>query len=237
MIEAAVTIAAVIALAASATWLLTRRSGRVDAGPDPAFERLVEALIEEGFLDRAPASERDRLRQEIIARGDFVFEAGVDRLWPADAEEIAEGGAAELVEALAPMLEGLGWRVGDVRDDFDQAVEDGVYPVTIEGRTILLYNREEVDRPLGDPRLDVWTLASARLLTALNEGLAGRGSDERLYGLYSGNDLHVVLLTPRMREVMAESGLFGVRELPWDPRGELERSGEPPSAEPADAAG
>ena len=58
-------------------------------------------------------------------------------------------------------------------------------------------------------------MALTRLLEIVNEQLEAAGSDERLYGSYSGNDGRAILLTPEMHAYIVSIG--DVPDYRWMP--------------------
>jgi hypothetical protein len=59
-----------------------------------------------------------------------------------------------------------------------------------------------------------WELTTTRAAALIDRRLAVVGSQERVHLLSGGEDGVFVLLTPRMRDVIASSGVFRPEEVP-----------------------
>jgi hypothetical protein len=161
-------------------------------------------LEELGFFKYARPSARAAAVKEVRSDRDAVFGVEVGRLFHADEESLTEGGADDFLRDIAPALRRMGvtkLRVAD-KEFTDR------YVIAVNGEAKVIFSRAEGRRE------DVWGYAGARTVAIINELLAEAGSEERAYALYGGNDFHVFLLTPELRDVIAS--FSGKRDEPYE---------------------
>lgn len=204
-----------LVIAAIARWVQRLREGKaatdsqVMVSPFIALAHQLDSLGYYRFVDRAEA---ERCIAEV---GRTYYPWGHEatrRDFSADAEELAEGGAAEFIESLRPTLEQLGVRIGQVEDEA-RDVEGSTYiehHLIVDGERSLIVS--PYDEELGD---ELWALAAARTFGVVNRLLERAGSDERLYAIEGGNDLRGVILTEEVLRAVTVCNLFGTDELPY----------------------
>jgi hypothetical protein len=169
-------------------------------------ERAVEHLIGLGYLKYVPLAECALARQEMIGS---LSQGYLDTEWnrqcvsrdrrsyPADSEELAEGRTGEFILLMKDVLRMNGISLDSVEDSF----RDEQYDVFINGRRSKIY--DSAMSAAGDS----WGIATKRHLDIVNELLLAAGSQERLYGIYAGNDGRCILLTTEMREYLKSPAL------------------------------
>jgi hypothetical protein len=167
---------------------------------DP-MERAVQRLIELGYLKYVPRAEIAATREELIGtlrRGYLDSEWDEEcvsrdrRSYPADSEELAEGGMGEFLSLMKDVLQAEGVRLASVEDD----VDDEHYDLLVNGKRHPIYDANLLENGL------IWGVATKRFLEIVNDLLKRAGSKERLYGIYGGNDGRVVLLTQEMYDLL-----------------------------------
>jgi hypothetical protein len=186
-------------------------SGQHPVAPDRAVERLIGM----GYFKLLPDSECGVARQELVASLSYGYletewiedcVSREKRIYPADSEELAEGGMGEIILLMRDVLAHDGVQVHSVEDDF----QDDRYDVVIDGRRY----------PVHDTAIlatwGSWTIAAKRLLEIVNGLLEAAGSREQLYGIHGGNDGRAIFLTAEMYDFIRSSGLISDhRELPY----------------------
>jgi hypothetical protein len=186
-------------------------------------ERIVERLIEMGWLKYVPAAERERVRLQLVVAAtkgylDSDHDAnGVSadrRCYPADNQQLAKGGIGTCVLRMKPILEQEGVSLDEVEDNWHEAK----YQVLINREPYLVYDGKTSD---------VVRTSLERLLEIVNERLEEAGSDERLFALYKGRQGRVILLTEEMQDYVESLG--EVLDSEWIPySGEEVESAEEP---------
>jgi hypothetical protein len=64
---------------------------------------------------------------------------------------------------------------------------------------------------------EIWAISLKRFLEIVNELLKRAGSNERLFGIYGGNDGRVMLLTEDMQEYLGRLAFISRGWLPYRP--------------------
>lgn len=193
-------------------WLLRGRSAGVtpaasssapsqpSAVPAPDF---ADAMLEGGFFAHNPSAASCRDRIAVDAASLWACDSG--RLFHADAEGLAEGFALTfLKEEVGPLLNKLGCPVEGAAD----SPESDTYAIEIDGRHYPILDDRESD--------ESWTEASDNVLALLNDLLKRAGSAERAFGLYGGEDLHVVFLSLELYARIRSEPTIIDREKPWE---------------------
>jgi len=162
-------------------------------------------LDELGYFRYTPPVALESTR-EIVAGTEFpFFEEESGRFFWADAENIAEKGAASFVESLAPTLRQIGVDMGPVEEDWGDD-----YWITVGGERHVIWAREEAE--------EARALAAVRTFAIVNDHLIAAGSEERLYAVWGDNDMVAVLLTAELVEYLS-SGVSQYSK-PYVPRNE-----------------
>jgi len=125
------------------------------------------------------------------------------RMYNADAEDLAEGGIGELLEKMRPLHKNIGAN-SSIRDDKTSEK----YDVVINDKRYSIFTAETIGS------FDSWEIAFVRFLNITNELLKNANSQERLYGMYGGNDGIVIFLTEDLYQFITENNLFKISYLP-----------------------
>jgi hypothetical protein len=190
------------------------------AGCGGEGDEAVQRLDELGFFDHANGAAREAAVAEV---GDDpvagVFAEGTRRFWFADAEDLTEGGAGTFLKELEPLLRDLGVPPLRLRDDFG----DEPYSVTVNGTRYPIFTAAEGASD------HIWGHAAARTVGIVNDLLRDAGSRERAYGYASAetNDFSVFVLTPALRDAVAEILGADGPDAPYEVRNEPPSFGYP----------
>jgi hypothetical protein len=176
--------------------------------PPEDHRKLLADLEALGFFRYTKPEDLEKLQNTILQEGwSGVFGAS-ERLFFADAENLAEGGVSDFLAEVTPFLEEQGVRVPAIEDNFGET-----YILLAGEENIPIWTREESQRELaGEPGL-CWGLSAARTVQILNDWLMGAGSAEKAYGVKGGNDFAVFFLTfelyARIRQDPGASAEYG----------------------------
>lgn len=174
-----------VAVAACAVALVAWRSPARPAGPadDPDVAALVERLTALGYFcftpDGAPPPG---------PAAEALWGEASRRIFPVDAEAVAEGAASALLAHATPFLGEAPWR--EAADRIGRTGGVPRYDVLIGDRAFPILGLAEFD----DPR--AWEIASARALAMLDALLEGAGVPERAFWLGGAEDGTAGFLTP-----------------------------------------
>lgn len=189
---------------------------------DRRRERLARALDETGLWRSADPAER-RAQLAAIRAGAYPLDLAIfeDVRFPADGGRLADGGIADLLDAMAPALaeHGIVLRVRVL------AHSDREYAVDINGETCVIWDETVpalipaqraagLTQPVaGAP--PVGHAATVRPLAVVNDLLAHGGATVRVFTLYTGDaEGTAFLLDLRVIRALKASGLYDRRELP-----------------------
>jgi len=181
----------------------------------------IERLDRLGFFKYEEPSEVPSLKKHIADEG-WAGIFGAARAFPADAEELAEGGIGEFLMEIEPLLERMGVPPPDIEERYD---EDG-YFLSVNGEDRVIWDTpdlEENERRAGW----IWGITSARTFALVNDLLARAGAADRLYAYSGGNEQQAFFLTPELREAVCdhpeatppERPYIPTEEHPWFGRG------------------
>jgi hypothetical protein len=151
------------------------------------------------------------LRHEGALEGRSPLDADVvDGAWfPADGEDLAEGGVEDLLRAMAPALLRHGVELEVTAGEYPDDTEEEAYVIAINGRRCRILGSGDSDYN-GD-----WYNATVRPLAMVNELLAEAGATVRVFTLFTGgNEGQALLLDARVPAAMARSGQFAAHEVP-----------------------
>jgi hypothetical protein len=181
-------------------------------------ERLVDHLIALGYLQYTPPSDVQAARRELV---ESLSNAGLDTEWdercvardrrsyPADNEDLAEGGLGEVILLMKGVLEAEGVRLASVEDE----AQGERYDLLLDGRRFCVY-----DGAATMDGVELWVTATRRLLEIVSELLQAAGSEERLYGINGGNDGRCILLTEKMYALLRSPALqLDASAMPYPP--------------------
>ncbi len=180
-------ITAVVLVCTAAALALRGAARAPEPGDDPDLRALVERLTALGYFcftqdGRPPAG----------TAAEALWGPASRRIFPIDAEAIAEGAASELLAHAAPLL-------GEVRGAVDRLGRDaGVtrYDVIVGDRAFPILGHAEFD----DARR--WEIAAARALAMLDALLEAAGVPERAFWLSGAEDGMAAFLTPEQARVI-----------------------------------
>jgi hypothetical protein len=167
---------------------------------------LLNSLEKLDFYKYTPASEINRIKSESRKTGDIFGGPSVQRMYHADAEDIAEGYAFAFIEEIQAFLEILGVHIHTIDQVFEN---DKDYTLTIDDEMFILYLDKEADT-----LHDLWEITTIRVFGIVNHLLISAKSTERIYMLYGGNDCHAVFLTAEMFQIIKDSKALPESEIP-----------------------
>lgn len=169
-------------LVGTAAVLALRGSARAsEPGDEPDLQALVERLTALGYFCLTPDG-----RPPTGSALEALWGPASRRIFPIDAEAIAEGAASELLAHAAPLL-------GAIPGVIDRVSRDaGVtrYDVIVGNRVFPILGHAEFD----DARR--WEIATARALAMLDVLLESGGVPERAFWLSGAEDGMAAFLTP-----------------------------------------
>ena len=163
-------------------------------------------LLQSGFLKFADSLKLDSLKLDLI-NSFGIYDEKSYKIAHVDAEELAEFNFNFFMPRLNLMLEKRGFRL-DVNtvDDYEMNND-----VLINGVRIRIYTNDELEKE------DFWDLASRRFFKEVNNQLKSSGVDEVFYLLYTGNDLHVMLLSDIQQKIISKYYKTNSKEIPYLP--------------------
>ena len=177
-----------------------------------AFRDRLESL---GFFRHCPPDQLATVRAALLTSGWSGVFAHPGRFFPADAEDLAEGGIPGFLESVAPFLAREGVPSPEIEDRFS----DRSYTMKVAGREHTIYGELDLQREEREPGR-LWAIATVRTFSIVNDLLVAAGSEERLYAVNGGNDLFGLFLTPpQFAEIVAYAGA-DLRGAPYEVRDE-----------------
>lgn len=176
-------------------------SQRKRAEPTP-FSRLADELEPLGFYKYVPGEDLEDVKEEASKGAAFWF-LEVGRAFNADAERLAEGGVADLLDYLGPAFKAEGCELPAITQTYDS--RQG-YTLMIGDEPHTMWNESEAKRS--------WELTTTRAAALINRRLEVVGSQERVHLISGGEDGVFVLLTAAMHDVIASSEVFRPEEVP-----------------------
>jgi hypothetical protein len=189
--------------------------------PDPQNVALVERLDSLGFFEYAEDPAAAKAEFERRGTDGFWWAEHGRSLVFADSEDLAEGGIAEAVNELQPLLARMGVLL---EDDAEDEIDERRYVVRAGGREYVIYDLDAADAlDIEDEMLRMWVLAWTRTIRILNDLLEDAKSPERVY---AGYEHQLWFLTSAQFDAVTEV-LGGSRSRPYVPTEEPPRYGEP----------
>lgn len=163
-------------------------------------------LFDRGFLKYADSSAYDRLSEEL--RSSFnIYDDLTHKIVHIDAEALAEFNFNFFLPSLNKMLEKREFRVNvELTDNYEDT-----HHILVNGHQIKLYTNGELENNT------FWESASRIFFSELNKQLKESNANEYLYLLYSGNDLHVLLLTKEEHKIIKDRYSDNPKEAPYVP--------------------
>ena len=165
-----------------------------------------EKLFENGFLKYCDSLKFDTLKYALL-KSFSIYDEATNRFATIDAEELAEFSFDFFMPQLNKILRKRGIEIEvNPSIDYQQSHE-----IVLDGEKIKLYTDEELNN------YNYWDAAPRNFFRKLNEHLLIKGSKEKFYLLYSGNDLSVLLLEASQFEIIKEKYKDDVNEIPYLP--------------------
>lgn len=163
-------------------------------------------LIEGDFLKYADSSRIDSLITQLKNTFD-IYDEDNFKIVHIDAEELAEFNFDFFLPQLNKILDKRNLYLHvKTATDYEKTQN-----IIINGEKLNLYTNKELDN------LTFWDTAPRSFFKKLNELLKSKNIDEQFYLLYSGNDLHTLLLTNKQFSIISEYYKDNEKEKPYKP--------------------
>ena len=185
------------------------------AAPAVDHTQFLRTLEDLGFLSRATADQTAAVRADIRERGWGGIFSHDGRFFPADAEDLAEGGVAGFLETISGFLAAEGVRVPRIEEEHS---ESG-YALRWDGERDVIWDATDLAREESEPGR-LWGIAPVRAFALVNRWLGSAGSPERLYAVNGGNDLFGLFLTPDQFAAIASYAGQDRRGAPYEAKDE-----------------
>lgn len=165
-----------------------------------------QILFENGFLDFADSAKLNHLKSELVNSFN-IYNDNNFKIANIDAEELAEFNFDFFVPRLNLMLKKRNFELV-VRVAVDVESTNNIY---INETEIRLYSKVELDNG------SFWDSGPRNFFKEINKQLANKGINEAFYLLYGGNDLSVLLLTPKQHLIITNYYGDNQKEIPYSP--------------------
>jgi hypothetical protein len=175
----------------------------------PSPDAFIAELERASFFAHATSHEVRAVKAAIHDRGWPGIFASESRLFPADAEDLAEAGIGSFLDSIAPFLAKQGVVPPPHYDDYTESA----YILGLGDQRLEIWRAADWDDPNS---INAWQLSSARAVGIVNELLAGAGSQERAYLVNGGNDLQAFFLTPRLFDLITKHPDAEPRDAPYE---------------------
>lgn len=204
-------------LARLLAWLSRRGSATNRPTPTPAaIESTLDSLIKLEYLKFVPDDNVEKVKSNLrqsLSRG-YVEGAWRDdctssclRSFPADSENLEEGDVGCCLRLMKSPLSIEGVILDTIVD-----VTDGPrYEVFINGEEFCIYDEADWN----DDSTNLWSVSARRLIEIVNELLVRADSEERLWGVYGGNDGQVLFLTEQLHAYIKSLDFLSGEWLPY----------------------
>lgn len=163
-------------------------------------------LSENGFLNFADTLKVDSLKLGLV-RSFNIYDERNNKITHVDAEELAEFSFDFFLPSLNRILKKRGFSL-NVQPASDIETSNDIF---INEQKVKLYSKEEMENG------SFWELASGNFFKEVNRQLKKKRIEESFYLLYSGNDLHVILLTDDQYKIIADKYKSDPKEIPYLP--------------------
>lgn len=183
----------------------------------------IENLSRLGFFRYSSAETKQAISDEIEKRGWSGIFGNANRLYPADAEDLAEGGAGPFLTSVSAFLTREGISLPTATDDI---FDDG-YTVFVNDMEFEIYNAIELERDENEQPGLIWGLSMTRCFNIINQLLEAAGSTERIYAVNGGNDLFGFFLTPHLFELIVRHPQAAPHDGPYKCTENYPRFGQP----------
>ncbi len=163
-------------------------------------------LIAADFLIYADSLKIDSLADQ-IKNSFYIYDDRNNKIAHIDAEELSEFQFSFFVPRLNLILNKRNFQL-DVKtaDNYETSNE-----VFLNGEKTQLYTKDELEKG------DFWGKASRNFFKKLNDLLKKKNLNESFFLLYTGNDLHALLLTDKQFNIIAEKYKNEPKEIPYRP--------------------
>ncbi|HXB41914.1 MAG TPA: hypothetical protein VNZ49_15335 [Bacteroidia bacterium] len=163
-------------------------------------------LIAADFLMYADSLKIDSLTDH-IKKSFYIYDDESNKILHVDAEELAEFQFRTFLPELNVVLSKRNFTL-DVKtaDNYETSNE-----VLLNGDKIQLYTKDELEKG------DFWDKASRAFFKKLNDLLKKQSINESFFLLYSGNDLHALLLTDKQFSIIVDRYKNEPKEIPYRP--------------------
>jgi len=184
----------------------------------------VEDLNGVGFFKHLSIEESRVLQEKIYEVGWRGIFENCNRFYPADAENLAEGGIGQFIKEVRPFLESEGVRFPEIVDD----AHENDYVVRVDGVANSIYSEPELQRDISATEGGLtWGLSMTRGFAIVDRLLAAVGSNERVFAVNGGNDLFAFFLTPELCRVITTHPDASPEDGPYKPTEEYPWFGQP----------
>ncbi|WP_419880503.1 hypothetical protein ACN6MY_12570 [Peribacillus sp. B-H-3] len=164
--------------------------------------KLIDELDQLGFYKYLDYSEdKDKAKQEAIKTG-YIY-GDIGREFPADEEDLSEGGVGAFFEEITPFLRKQGVQLIINHENFSEEK----YEIQVNGENYTLYSQKDLESE------EYIEKNTHRAFSIINKILEESGSKERLCALYEWNDQIAIFLTNEMYEKIIELEL-DKKEIP-----------------------
>lgn len=163
-------------------------------------------LIAAGFLMYADTAKIDSLADQVITSFD-IYDEQINKNLHIDAEELAEFQFDFFLPKLNMILSKRNFTL-DVKtaENYETSNE-----VLLNSEKIQLYTKDDLEKN------DFWDKASRTFFRKLNELLKKQNINESFFLVYTGNDLHTLLLTDDQFNIIAARFGNDPKETPYRP--------------------
>lgn len=163
-------------------------------------------LIIADFLKYADSHKIDSLTDQVKKSFD-IYDDSNNKIAHIDAEELAEFQFGFFLPRLNTILNKRNFQLEvKTADNYETSNE-----VFLNGEKIQLYTKDELEKG------DFWNKASRTFFKKLNDLLKKQNLKESFFLLYNGNDLHVLLLTDKQFNIIADKCKNEPKEIPYRP--------------------
>lgn len=163
-------------------------------------------LLDDGFLKYADSSKIDSLKTQLENEFDIYSDDNF-KIAHIDAEELAEFSFDFFLPNLNRILVKRNLTISAQKLNDNEKSFDAL----INSDTIQLYTQKDLDSNT------FWDVAPRNFFRKVNEILKGKELEEQFYLLYSGNDLHAILLTGKQFSIIAGYYKDKPKEIPYQP--------------------
>lgn len=160
-------------------------------------------LNESGYLKYADEKDKAKMEQELVDSF-VIYDPASYKIAHIDAEELCEFSFEFFMPELTAMLSKRNFTLTAVPAKDYQASNEAL----INGVKVQLYTQADMVNET------YWDIGPRMFFKEVNRQLKDKKIDEAFYLLYGGNDLHVLLLTPKQYAIIAEHHKDNPKELP-----------------------